>query len=227
MYIQITDRCNMTCEHCCFSCTTQGSDMSLKTFRAALEHGDGHIMLGGGEPTLHKDFEKMLLESIAHPYNEGVAVITNGSVKRRAMMLVNLTKSGVITSELSIDEYHDPIDEEVEESFRSIRRNNQYNSNYEPGVRNTTKNNEPIPHGRAMELLCLTEEDIERDGSECCCSEMFVKPDGKVYQCGCADSPCIGDVFNGYDSPTDGECCHSHEFKLGCMENEKHEQLLT
>jgi len=34
MYIQITDKCNMTCEHCGFACTKKGSFMSLDTFKA-------------------------------------------------------------------------------------------------------------------------------------------------------------------------------------------------
>ena len=49
MYIQITTRCNMTCEHCCYACTNEGIDMSLVTFKAALELSEAsYVSIGGG-----------------------------------------------------------------------------------------------------------------------------------------------------------------------------------
>ncbi|HEY9073855.1 MAG TPA: radical SAM protein, partial [Desulfobaccales bacterium] len=63
LYVQITKRCNMTCNHCAFSCGAQGPDMSAETFRrvldlAALE--EAPITIGGGEPTLHPGFMDFL-----------------------------------------------------------------------------------------------------------------------------------------------------------------------
>ncbi len=31
MYIQITTRCNMFCEHCCMNATADGDDMNIET----------------------------------------------------------------------------------------------------------------------------------------------------------------------------------------------------
>ncbi len=59
MYIQITTRCNMSCEHCCYSCTHEGEDMSLETFRNCLGF-DEYNTLGGGEPTIHPLFWQFL-----------------------------------------------------------------------------------------------------------------------------------------------------------------------
>ena len=51
MYIQITDRCNMTCKHCCYNCTANGEDMSLETWKAAkefMEYYHRYVSIGGG-----------------------------------------------------------------------------------------------------------------------------------------------------------------------------------
>lgn len=50
-YLQITDKCNMSCKHCGMSCTKKGTFMSIETFRNALNIGDESITIGGGEPT--------------------------------------------------------------------------------------------------------------------------------------------------------------------------------
>jgi len=67
MYLQITTRCNMHCDHCGFACTNQGEDMSLSTFEQALDIAadDSNIDIGGGEPTIHPHFWKMLGLSLA------------------------------------------------------------------------------------------------------------------------------------------------------------------
>ncbi|MGO8931716.1 MAG: radical SAM protein [Limisphaerales bacterium] len=58
-YVQITKRCNMTCNHCAFSCGAQGPDMSAQTFRRVLDlaaQEQAPFAIGGGEPTLHATF---------------------------------------------------------------------------------------------------------------------------------------------------------------------------
>ena len=59
MYIQLTDRCNMRCEHCCMeSHPKRKRFMSDRAFEACLnlaQEYDMDITLGGGEPTLHPD----------------------------------------------------------------------------------------------------------------------------------------------------------------------------
>ena len=58
MYIQITDHCNMTCAHCCYSCSPRKRNfMSKDVFVKALDLCDlDDISIGGGEPTLHPLF---------------------------------------------------------------------------------------------------------------------------------------------------------------------------
>ena len=230
MYLQLTTRCNMTCAHCCFACTTKGEDMSLKTFRDAIKI-DGNITLGGGEPTLHKHFDTMVLESLAaiHGFHGdgSVCVITNGSITNRALVLAQLGKAKVLDSQLSRDEYHDAIDPRVVDAFESFE---QGVFGRKLGIRNTTDGRDPSPYGRAIELLDLDDDDIERDGSDCMCHDCIVKPNGDIVQCGCPDSPVVGTAKDGIDRPSNAynECCHSATFQSACVEDTgKYEHLLV
>lgn len=204
----------MSCAHCCYSCTKDGEDMTLRTFRAALEYNTGQVTIGGGEPTLHRDFERMLLEAMAHPNIEsdlgGVLVVTNGTHKRRSRMLFQLAKSGAICADLSRDDYHDEIDEETaevwEEEAERVRRSYQSyttrdNERSRVSIRNTTEHGIPIANGRARTVLGWEKDENYR----CPCDGIVVKPNGDVYACGCDDSPKIGDVFNGFEVPEDEE----------------------
>jgi len=197
--------------------------MSLDTFRAALSLAD-NVTLGGGEPTLHKDFDTMLVESMAM-CDEGVFVVTNGSVTRRALVLASLAydENCKLGAQLSQDIYHDPIDQRVIDAFERIPGGHW---GQQAGVRNTTESHDPQPYGRAIELLGLEEEEIERDGTDCMCCDYIVKPNGDIHQCGCPDSPLIGNVWDGTDSPS-SECCHSTYFVQECLENDgEYEHLL-
>lgn len=67
LYIQITKRCNMSCNHCSFRCGERGPDMDAAIFRRVLELSEREetpITLGGGEPTLHPLFMDFLWWSI-------------------------------------------------------------------------------------------------------------------------------------------------------------------
>jgi hypothetical protein len=208
--------------------------MSLDTFRAAIQL-DGTITLGGGEPTLHKHFDTMVLESLGavHDFHgDGcVTVITNGSRTTRALVLAQLSKGGIVDAQLSQDEYHDAIDQRVIDAFHSIKPAGRYNT----GIRNTTEHGDPYPHGRAIELLDLDDDELadqrrDADGSDCICSDFVVKPNGDIVQCGCTNSPIVGNAQDGVDIPFEsyGECCHSMTFQRACIEEEdgKYEHLL-
>ena len=132
-------------------------------------------------------------------------------------MLANLVQRNVIYSEVSLDDYHDPIDPKVITAFK----NPNSLSTFRGAVRNTTQDRNPQPQGRALQLLEYDDNtDIERDGSTCMCEEHIVKPNGNVYQCGCDEAPYIGNVNKGnIDSPLFGQCCHSSEFIEECINN--------
>ena len=226
--MQITTRCNMECAHCCYSCTSKGDDMSLDTFRAALdmceEHGSAPF-LGGGEPTIHPHFETILLESIACAASDildgQVGIITNGKMTRRAMQLHALAKGNVIFAELSRDQYHEPIEYSVVQAFESLGDGTRWTR----GTRDTSGQGriEPLPHGRARELLGFDDDDMiedNRDDRDCPCEQWVVKPNGDIHQCGCDDSPKVGSVTEGVESPINNTCYRSPEWVDECCENE-------
>jgi organic radical activating enzyme len=195
MYIQITTRCNMHCEHCCSSCTEEGEDMSMEVLKKAIEISSGNqICIGGGEPTLHPRFKEMLLDTIAAS-DEDVRmwIAINGSNKELSLLLAKLSCHGVISAALSYDDFHDIelVDDEVLGAFENLVLN------HKAEIRKATLLR---PIGRAR----VNQESLEDRGwnfeDGCICPDFSIKPDGRVFQCGCEDSPCIGDVWtwNGY-----------------------------
>lgn len=178
MYLMISSRCNMSCAHCCYNCTTKGEDMSIRTFKRIINyHQPDLICLGGGEPTLHPRFWEMLGLSIASC--ESVWLATNGSITKTALALAKMAQSGVIGCALSQDQWHDPIDNRVVQAFKR----DIYSLDNDCREIRTIKN--PYNNGRC---------DFGRDG--CACEELFVLPNGNIKQCGCLESPVIGSVFD-------------------------------
>jgi molybdenum cofactor biosynthesis enzyme MoaA len=98
--------------------------MTLDQIKRVLEltakHGQ-HTMLGGGEFTLHPEFEKILamIVSICPPKDGQplIGIITNGSMTDRALMLNDMGAKKLINASLSYDQFHDPIDPKVFNAF--------------------------------------------------------------------------------------------------------------
>ncbi len=62
--LQITTKCNLSCPHCYANSSLNGKHISLKEVKRVIQEcqkmGVFEIALGGGEPTMHPDFEKIL-----------------------------------------------------------------------------------------------------------------------------------------------------------------------
>lgn len=191
MYLMVTSRCNMKCLHCGMACTSRGRDMSLETFKQALTHVDekDQLEIGGGEPTLHPLFWDFLGLAICKCNNVWLA--TNGKITPFALRLARMARDGIVAVELSQDPWHEKIDSRVVNAFTKILDPCGVQVNDKRGIRNTSKN--LIKAGRSKQGMegCICEGDP------------FVKPDGLVYQCGCKDSPCVGDVWKGFDALDD------------------------
>lgn len=177
MYIQITTACNMSCAHCAFSCSSQkrGTFMHKDIYLRVLKFCEGtgdFVTIGGGEPTLHPKFWEFLGLALAANLDEGMIwMATNGSVKKTALALAKLAKSGVIGCALSQDYWHDPIDHEVIQAFQDLE------------IRDVSEH--IIDKGAAREN--------ELGGKPgCACPDVHVKPNGDVYMCGCPDSLKLG-----------------------------------
>ena len=187
-YIQVTTRCNMFCEHCGFSCTAEGEDMSMEVFERTLQVFEGsYITIGGGEPTLHPKIFEMVLIAMSQPYMEiPVFMVTNGSNDREALLLAQLSKNApeAFSCRLSVDYYHEPISPQVRKAFEGMHNSVSW-------VR---------PSGRAVENQIYTDPPFggydDSPGLSCFCDDWIVKPNGDVYHCGCGDSPKVGNVLS-------------------------------
>lgn len=190
MYLRITSRCNMTCEHCAFSCTNKGSDMSLEVFRAALSFAENHgeyITIGGGEPTIHPQFWHFFSLALAK-FNDkdyGMYIVTNGKETETALALAVLARGGILGVSLSQDIYHDEIEPEVIEAFT---KNKYANTTYGYVHRwNVDKHDmraisEPgliYNSGRAKQNNIGNRPD-----SDCFCDDIVVEPNGRLWMCG-------------------------------------------
>ena len=177
-YVQILTACNMHCAHCCYSCSSRGEYMNMETFKAALQwHRGNKFNIGGGEPTIHP----LLFDFIDMVRNKGFRIwmATNGKRKTIALKLAQMTAEDKnFTCLLSLDSWHQPISREVRKAF--VRQDKVISVDLGKG---------PIKGGRwrgNKRLVCPMS------------NKPFIKPDGKVYQCGCRNSPCVGNVFDGF-----------------------------
>ncbi len=202
MYIQITNACNHSCPHCCFSCTSEGEYMDFETFKNAVHFWEGSISIGGGEPTTHPLFERFLLYSIG--ICDYVWLATNGSMKETSVALANLAKMGVIGCALSQDEWHNEIDPAVVRAFTKDERVESYNSS-KKDQREIRTTEDPIQAGR-----CDWGTRIE-----CPCETLFVKPNGDVHWCGCENALLLGNV-NEPDSLMDAMALHEYHEDTSC-----------
>lgn len=185
MYIQITDRCNMMCDHCCFSCTEKGSDMSMEIFKECIDFASEtwqNVSIGGGEPTLHPNFLEMLCYSISKEFEIPVWFATNGTNTQISKFALKLASSGVIGMRISLDQYHDlgMVNYEVIKSYEKLDR-----------YARSENTIHPVAQGRALENFRIN--DLRQN--DCVCDDLFIDPHGNVYLCGCK-SQIIGTYKN-------------------------------
>ena len=193
MYIQITDHCNMSCIHCCYSCGPRKKNfMSMSLFKAAIDFSDGDesVAIGGGEPTLHPDFWAFIglgLGSWRH-----VWLATNGSQTDTTLRLAKMAKRGILGCALSWgDGFHDRIDARVVEAFSGCRHfGHQGSENDLREVRNVA--GKVFRSGRAKRTGVWNEEG-------CCCEDIFVDPNGNIWSCGCKKL-LLGHVLSGWNA---------------------------
>jgi len=196
MYLRITSRCNHQCDHCCYSCTEEGEDMSMEVLEKALESADDFLTLGGGEPTIHPKFWEIFGKVLGYQGPEGVFIITNGLETETCWTLAKLAVKGVVGVDFSFDEYHQPIDLDLEHFVRehvANKRSAPYSSSYpnrEQSKLGYRKGGMITPVGRAEEL-----PGAKSMQDYCPCEDIVVEPNGDVYACGHREL-LLGTVWN-------------------------------
>ena len=170
----------MECAHCVFSCKPSNRTFLdfkyvKKAIDAAAYYGN-YITLGGGEPTLHPDFMRILKYALKKKMGY-ILVVTNGTQTEIVWDMVELQDCHEnLNIELSTDEYHAlyMVDDRILSYFKKHKQ-----------TRHVKK---LIPQGRAKEY------GIAEDSKHCSCDTLFINANGGVYFCGCANAPKIGNV---------------------------------
>mgnify|MGYP001340651868 CR=1 FL=1 len=203
IYFQVTTICNFSCKHCCFGMGRgdKGEHMSLETFAKALEkfgpmiaEKNKYIAIGGGEPTLHPDFWKMVEMALVYGYPW---VATNGSRTNDSLFLCDLARMGVMGVALSQDAWHDPIDDCVVKAFRDGMKwtgNPSWDAWFpiDPNPNGVIDRREIRTVKRPIKTKNVKDVQDMRDG--CCCPGLRIVPNGDLHTCGCEDAPRIGSL---------------------------------
>lgn len=113
--INLTSKCNASCEHCCFSCSPSSKEeisekeIDLLLHKVLNDEEVKQISLTGGEALLRK---KLVLDIIQRSHEAGktVTLITNGfwaaNDRCTNKMLDELVNSGLDALTISYDKYH-------------------------------------------------------------------------------------------------------------------------
>lgn len=187
-YLMITSKCNYKCRHCCFSCSKRGQHMSMEVVEQSLKRfSDCELLvIGGGEPTLHPQFWDIIKLCKEHGYfGKKLWMCSNGSQKEIMRKLSKMADKEEIRVSISDDTFHPPLDEEVKKWFTDTEHHFSSFDHFK-SIQNVI---DPMPLGR------WKGQPSWRKG-ECCCEGPFIKPNGKVYQCGCPRGVLIGDVWS-------------------------------
>ena len=195
MYIQITSKCNMRCGHCCFACEPgKGEHMSFDMFAEILNkwgerisRDNKWIVIGGGEPTLHPDFWKIISHALSYGHTW---IATNGSITEDALKLCRMAERGVLWAVLSLDKWHEPIDPIVIDAFRTGL------SEHEFGYKSKDSNSKDKRQIRTVKQPKIG-GNAKQGLNSCPCRGMQIRSDGTIYSCGCDTAIQIGTVDTG------------------------------
>ena len=87
MLLKLTEKCSLGCNHCMNRSTPEGEHMTLDTLNDVLEFlirnkAYKHVVVSGGEPTEHPDFERLMNRMLIRFSEEknwsAITITTNG-----------------------------------------------------------------------------------------------------------------------------------------------------
>ncbi len=107
LWLHVTNRCNMTCQHCLFSSAPDDAAelpaaRILELARQARSLGCRVFALTGGEPFVHGQFDDVVDGLLAHDGTR-VVVLTNGTTLRRHEALLRRWSSERLHLQISVD----------------------------------------------------------------------------------------------------------------------------
>ena len=209
----------MRCAHCCGSYGPhRGKHMDERTFIRTLdlcvEYGSSPY-IGGGEPTVHPQFWQFLglMLGRAHEFEmELVGMHTNGKRTADALALAALAKRGTLGVTLSLDGYHEYIDQAVVDAFTQKSKSGSQLAGrdywHDTGTRDPHDlravvrgaDKSVVAQGRGKRIAGARTD-------YCVCENLQVDPDGVIWACGCERTQ-FGTVWDPHlpDNAFEGAC---------------------
>ena len=110
--IYLTQKCNYSCKMCTQDGLPPISELSVEQWDKIFsdikkDYPNAFLIFLGGEPTLHKDFEKILDSATKHHFNKHV--VTNGSFLKEYLPAIKRNYCGITISIDGIGQTHDKI----------------------------------------------------------------------------------------------------------------------
>ena len=106
-YFEITNQCNLNCTTCYnrSGLNTERLEVSVEKLRESINilslYGLKRVLISGGEPTLHSDFDRVL-EFVNEYLSLSFGIVTNGTVYNQKLIDMLNTKCNV-TLQISLD----------------------------------------------------------------------------------------------------------------------------
>jgi len=122
-WLEITRECNLTCPHCFTSAgKAYSTEISTERILSLLDEwanmGMFAVVITGGEPTLHRDFLKIVHH--AHELGFVIGIASNG-LNLKGELLDGIPRDDVIIS-MSVDELHNMCGDSGKLNFEFVKR---------------------------------------------------------------------------------------------------------
>ncbi len=107
-WFHITDKCNLACRHCMFSCSpADTATMALEDFTCfflqAFDLGARTFFLTGGEPMVHPDFKEICARVLDRSPDTCLVILTNGLLIDTFLSFLNTLPQERIHFQISLD----------------------------------------------------------------------------------------------------------------------------
>ena len=227
MYLQITSKCNMNCQHCGFSCNRKGMHMEWETFVNAIQfmrdRDNGTMIIGGGEPTLHSRFFDIL--KICLDDFDYVWMATNGSKTKVMYRLANIMDNCDIESferkdyctcnnpdycecfpdnaiyqenKLTVALSLDYFHSPIDDRIVELWRSRSKCTSFN-FQHNYQIRDVTMSHSGIVKSGRAIRSGVWQDEANCICQDTHISPNGDVKLCGCRNSPKLGNVNDSVD----------------------------
>ena len=116
-YIEITDKCNLNCKTCYngSGAKTLHREMPFETFKKAINafcpYGLKRVLISGGEPSLHSEFDSYI-DFICSNNEIEFGIVTNGTSRNRNFLQL-LNSDNQLTLQVSLDGSREEVNKHI------------------------------------------------------------------------------------------------------------------